>query len=76
MVVGSPLSMHHRMVSRQARGAFASEAAVSTSRRVRESARTHSQERALRQEMRRAEQVRMDLDAAGTEVVFQETVYD
>lgn len=46
-----------------------SEAAVSTSRRVRESARTHSQERALRQEMRRAEQVRMDLDAAGTEEV-------
>ena len=46
-----------------------SEAAVSTSRRVRESARTHSQERALRQEMRRAEQVRMDLDAAGSEEV-------
>lgn len=46
-----------------------SEAAVSTSRRVRESARTHSQERALRQEMRRAEQVRMDLDAVGTEEV-------
>ncbi len=46
-----------------------SEAAVSTSRRVRESARTHSQERALRQEMRWAEQVRMDLDAAGTEEV-------
>ena len=46
-----------------------SEAAVSTSRRVRESARTHSQERALRQEMRRAEQVRMDLDAVGSEEV-------
>ncbi|MGI5883332.1 MAG: DNA translocase FtsK [Candidatus Spyradocola sp.] len=40
-----------------------SEAAVGAGRRVRETARTHSQERALRQEMRRAEQMRMDLDA-------------
>ena len=47
-----------------------SDAAVSTGRRVRDNVRVYNenraQERALREEMRRTEQMTMDLDAAGT----------